>query len=33
MLDDFQSKIEKNKVKISDWRDELKKLSEAYHKN
>ena len=33
MLDDFQSKIEKNKVKISDWRDELKKLSEVYHKN
>jgi hypothetical protein len=33
LLDDFQSKIEKNKVKISDWRDELKKLSEAYHKN
>ena len=33
MLDDFQSKIENNKVKISDWRDELKKLSEAYHKN
>jgi hypothetical protein len=33
MLEDFQSKIEKNKVKISDWRDELKKLSEVYHKN
>ena len=33
MLDEFQSKIEKNKVKISDWRDELKKLSEVYHKN
>ena len=33
MLKDFQSKIEKNKVKISDWRDELKKLSEVYHKN
>ena len=33
LLDDFQSKIEKNKVKISDWRDELKKLSEAFHKN
>jgi hypothetical protein len=33
MLDDFQSKIENNKVKISDWRDELKKLSEVYHKN
>ena len=33
MLEDFQSKIENNKVKISDWRDELKKLSEVYHKN
>jgi len=33
ILEDFQSKIEKNKVKISDWRDELKKLSEVYHKN
>jgi len=33
MLDDFQSKIDKNKIKISDWRDELKKLSEVYHKN
>ena len=33
MLEDFQSKIEMNKVKISDWRDELKKLSEVYHKN
>lgn len=33
MLDDFQSKIKQNKVKISDWRDELKKLSEVYHKN
>lgn len=33
MLEDFQSKIEKNKVKISDWRDELKNLSEVYHKN
>ena len=33
MLEEFQSKIEKNKVKISDWRDELKKLSEVYHKN
>tara|TARA_B110000483_G_scaffold83619_1_gene103727 strand:- start:767 stop:2449 length:1683 start_codon:yes stop_codon:yes gene_type:complete len=33
MLDDFQSKIEQNKVKISDWRDELKKLSEVYHEN
>ena len=33
MLDDFQLKIKQNKVKISDWRDELKKLSEVYHKN
>ena len=33
MLDDFQLKIEKNKLKILDWRDELKKLSEVYHKN
>ena len=33
MLEDFQSKIEKNKIKILEWRDELKKLSEVYHKN
>ena len=31
MLDDFQLKIENHKLKISNWRDELKKLSEAYN--
>ena len=32
MFDDFQVKIQKNNEKITDLRDELKKLSEAYHK-
>ena len=32
MFDDFQIKIQKNNEKINDLRDELKKLSEAYHK-
>ena len=32
MFDDFQAKIQKNNEKIIDLRDELKKLSEAYHK-
>ena len=32
MFDDFQIKIQKNKEKIITLRDELKKLSEAFHK-
>ena len=32
MFDDFQIKIQKNNEKINDLKDELKKLSEAYHK-
>ena len=32
MFDDFQIKIQKNNEKINDLRDELNKLSEAYHK-
>ena len=32
MFDDFQIKILKNNEKINDLKDELKKLSEAYHK-
>ena len=32
MFDDFQVKIQKNNEKITNLRDELKKLSEAYHK-
>ena len=32
MFDNFQVKIQKNNEKITDLRDELKKLSEAYHK-
>ena len=31
MFDDFQIKIQKNNEKIIDLRDELKKLSEAFH--
>lgn len=32
MFDNFQVKIQKNNEKITNLRDELKKLSEAYHK-
>ena len=30
MLDDFKAKIETQKKQIENWREELKKLREAY---
>ena len=33
MLDDFKAKIDTQKKQIDNWREELKKLREAYRQN